>query len=90
MGKLGVMPRNATAVMVDIAGSDEGGGMVNGPEDRLHWDAINWRDQDKLVERSYSPGVRAGVSAGGSQAPVVKSSWSTSSLSRPHLVAVSR
>ena len=37
-------------------------------------------------KRSYSAGVRAG----GSQAPVVKSWWRTSSLSRPHLVAVSR
>jgi hypothetical protein len=35
---------------------------------------------------SYS----AGVSAGGSQGPVVKSWWRTSSWSRPHLVAVSR
>jgi predicted GNAT superfamily acetyltransferase len=35
---------------------------------------------------SYSPGV----SAGGSQAPVVKSWWSASSLSSPHFVAVSR
>jgi nucleoside 2-deoxyribosyltransferase len=35
---------------------------------------------------SYSAGVRAG----GSQAPVVKSCWSAWSLSIPHLVAVSR
>lgn len=35
---------------------------------------------------SYSPGVRAG----GSQAPVVKSCCRTSSLSSPHLTAVSR
>lgn len=41
---------------------------------------------DKFDDRSYS----AGVSAGGSHAPVVKSSWRTSSLSRLHLVAVSR
>jgi cytochrome P450 len=35
---------------------------------------------------SYS----AGLSVGGSQAPVVKSLWRASSLLRPHLVAVSR
>ena len=36
--------------------------------------------------RSYSPGV----SAGGSQGPVVNSSWRAWSLSMPHLVVVSR
>ncbi len=35
---------------------------------------------------TYSAGVRAG----GNQAPVVKSLWIASSLSSPHLVAVSR
>ena len=43
-------------------------------------------DVERLVERSYSPGV----SVGGSHAPVVKSWWRASSLSSPHLVAVSR
>ena len=44
------------------------------------------RDSANSGKRSYS----AGVSAGGSHAPVVKSWWRASSLSSPHLVAVSR
>ncbi len=51
MGKLGAIPQNATAVMADIAAPDEGGEVVNGPEDQLNWDAINWRDQEKQVQR---------------------------------------
>jgi hypothetical protein len=51
MGKLGATPQDATAVMADIAALDEGGGTVNGPEDQLNWDAINWRDQEQQVQR---------------------------------------
>jgi RNA-directed DNA polymerase len=51
MDKLDATPQNATAVMVDIAALDEGGEVVNGPEDRLNWDAINWRAQDEQVQR---------------------------------------
>jgi hypothetical protein len=46
-------------------------------------------DVRRLIDQivgSYSAGVRPG----GSQAPVVKSWWRASSLSSPHLVAVSR
>jgi hypothetical protein len=45
-------------------------------------------DNERLTTSSYSAGVS--VSAGGSQAPVVKSWRRASSLSSPHLVAVSR
>ena len=51
MDKLDATPQNATAVMADIAALDEGGEVVNGPEDRLNWDAINWRVQEKQVQR---------------------------------------
>jgi hypothetical protein len=42
------------------------------------------------LQASTKGSYSAGVSAGGSHAPVVKSSWRTSSLARPHLVEVSR
>jgi RNA-directed DNA polymerase len=51
MGKLGATPQTATAVMADIATPDEGGGMANGPEDPLNWDAINWHAQETRVQR---------------------------------------
>jgi HSP20 family protein len=44
------------------------------------------RPQGRFTRRSYS----AGLSVGGSHAPVVKSWRRASSLSSPHLVAVSR
>jgi hypothetical protein len=46
MGKLGSVAQNATTVMVDLAALDPGGGTVNGPEDRLDWDAVKWRHQE--------------------------------------------
>ena len=51
MGKLGSVAQNATAVMVDLAALDPGGGTVNGPEDRLDWDAVKWRHQETQVQR---------------------------------------
>jgi hypothetical protein len=33
--------------MADLAG----GGVVNGPEDQLDWDAINWAHQTEQVQR---------------------------------------
>jgi len=40
MGKLDASTQEATAVAVDIAALGAGGGVVNGPEDLLDWDAI--------------------------------------------------
>jgi hypothetical protein len=51
MGKLGDVLQDATAVMVDLAALRVGGGTSNGPEDRLDWDAIKWRDQEAQVQR---------------------------------------
>ena len=51
MGKLGDVPQNATTMMVDLAALQAGGGTLNGPEDRLDWDAIRWRDQEAQVQR---------------------------------------
>jgi RNA-directed DNA polymerase len=51
MGKLGDGSQNATAVMVDLAALHVGGDTLNGPEDRLDWDAVKWRDQEAQVQR---------------------------------------
>ena len=51
MGKLGGVVQNATAVMVDPAALEMGGGTLNGPQDRLDWDAIKWREQEAQVQR---------------------------------------
>ena len=51
MGKLDDVPQNATAVMVDLAAPHVGGDTLNGPEDRLDWDTIKWRDQEAQVQR---------------------------------------
>ena len=51
MDKLGDVPQNATAMMVDLAALETGGDTLNGPEDRLDWDTIKWRDQEAQVQR---------------------------------------
>ena len=51
MGKLDDVPQDATAVMVDLAAPQVGGDTPNGPEDRLDWDTIKWRDQETQVQR---------------------------------------
>ena len=51
MGKLGGVLQDATAVTVDFAALEVGGGTVNGPGDRLDWDAIKWRGQEAQVQR---------------------------------------
>jgi RNA-directed DNA polymerase len=48
MGKLGVAVPDATAVMAELA---DDGSAVNGPEDRLDWDAVDWRHQEEQVRR---------------------------------------
>jgi RNA-directed DNA polymerase len=51
MGKLGTTTQDATALVADIAALDTGGGVVNGPEGLINWDAIDWRHQDAQVQR---------------------------------------
>jgi RNA-directed DNA polymerase len=42
---------DATAVMVDVATFDTSGGVLNGPEELLDWDAVNWRHTEAQVQR---------------------------------------
>jgi RNA-directed DNA polymerase len=49
--KLGATAQDATAVVVDLAVLDAGGGVVNGPEDPIVWEAIDWRHQTGQVQR---------------------------------------
>jgi RNA-directed DNA polymerase len=51
MDKLGTTTRDATTVTIDIAALNAGGDVVNGPKDRIDWDAIAWRDQEAQVQR---------------------------------------
>jgi reverse transcriptase-like protein len=45
-GKLGTAAHDATAVTADLAGA-----AANGPEGLLDWDVIDWRHQERQVER---------------------------------------
>ena len=47
MDKLGATANDSTAIMVDMGSL----GVVNGPEDRPDWDAIDWRAQERQVQR---------------------------------------
>jgi RNA-directed DNA polymerase len=48
MGKLGAMTGEVrTTTMVDLTGPD----VVNGPQDLVDWDAIDWRHQEAQVQR---------------------------------------
>jgi RNA-directed DNA polymerase len=51
MDKLGTTTQDATVVMADLAALDAGGGVANGPEDLIDWDAIDWRHQEAQVQR---------------------------------------
>jgi len=51
MDKLGTTAQDTTTVIVDTVALDAGGDVVNGPEDLLDWDAIDWRDQEAQVQR---------------------------------------
>lgn len=50
MDKLGTTTQDATTVVADIAALDAGGDVVNGPEDLITWDAIDWRHQSAQVQ----------------------------------------
>src|SRR5664279_5945685 len=51
MGKLGATAQHATAVLADVATPGMGGGVVNGPENLIDWNAIDWRAQSGQVQR---------------------------------------
>lgn len=51
MGKLGAGSQDVTTAVMDVAALDTGGDAVNGPEDLLDWEAIDWRDQETQVQR---------------------------------------
>ena len=51
MGKLDAGSQDVTTAVIDIAALDTGGDVVNGPEDLLDWEAIDWRDQERQVQR---------------------------------------
>jgi RNA-directed DNA polymerase len=48
MDKLGATTGEPTAVMVDVGKLDD---VVNGPEDLLDWDGVDWRRQEVQVQR---------------------------------------
>ena len=48
MDKLGATTGEPTAVMVDLGKLDD---VVNGPEDLLDWDGVDWRRQEVQVQR---------------------------------------
>jgi RNA-directed DNA polymerase len=49
--KLGTTTQDATTVTVDVAALDAGGGVVNGPQDPIVWEAIDWHHQSGQVRR---------------------------------------
>jgi hypothetical protein len=51
MDNLGTTTQDATVVIADIAALGTRGGVANGPEDLIDWDAINWRHQTAQVQR---------------------------------------
>src|SRR6266851_738334 len=51
MGKLGAMAGDTTTTVIDMTPGAVPGSMVNGPEDLIDWDAIDWRAEEKRVRR---------------------------------------
>jgi RNA-directed DNA polymerase len=51
MGKLGAGSKDVTTAVINIAALDTGGDAVNGPEELLDWEAIDWRHQERQVQR---------------------------------------
>ena len=51
MGKLGAMAGDTTTTVVDMTPGAVPGSMVNGPEDLIDWDAIDWRAEEERVRR---------------------------------------
>jgi len=59
MDTLGATTQDATTTVVDTAALDTDGDAVNGPEDLLDWEAIDWRDQEAQVQRLRQRIVKA-------------------------------
>ena len=59
MDKLGTTTQDATALVADIAALGMGGDVVNGPEDLIDWDAIDWRQETARVQRLRQRIVKA-------------------------------
>ncbi len=59
MDTLGARPPDATTAVVDFTALDAGDDVVNGPEDLLDWEAIDWRDQEAQVQRLRQRIVKA-------------------------------
>ncbi len=51
MDKLGARTRDVTTAVVDFTALGTGCDVVNGPEDLLDWEAVNWRAQEAQVQR---------------------------------------
>jgi RNA-directed DNA polymerase len=51
MGKLGAMAGDTTTTVIDMTSGAVAGSMVNGPEDLIDWDAIDWRAEEERVRR---------------------------------------
>jgi len=51
MGKLGAMAGDTTTTVIDMTPGAVSGSMVNGPEDLIDWDAIDWRAEEEKVRR---------------------------------------
>ena len=50
-GKLGAVDQDTTTTTVDVAAAGVPETVVNGPEEPLDWDAVNWRAEERKVRR---------------------------------------
>jgi len=50
-GKLGAMDQDMTATAIDWAAAGISEARVNGPEEPLDWDAVDWRAEEEQVRR---------------------------------------
>jgi RNA-directed DNA polymerase len=51
MGKLGAIAGDTTTTVIDMTPGAVPGSMVNGPEDLIDWDAIDWQAEEEKVRR---------------------------------------
>jgi hypothetical protein len=47
MGKLGAIAGDTTTTVIDMTPGAVPGSMVNGPEDLIDWDAIDWQAEEE-------------------------------------------
>src|SRR5260370_41996681 len=64
MGKLGAMAGDTTTTVIDMTPGAVPGSMVNGPEDLIDWDAIDWRAGEKRGRRARPRSVKEGPGGG--------------------------